>query len=185
MSQMIEYDVADFEDINATKGTYAKFYIVPMKDEAASAAEGRPIFKDVEFIEIMAAGNANNIIRRPAMDMDKQRYRRVYDMFKAGDADQIVGTRLSEVPWISRSQVEELTYRKIRTLENLAEISDTDCNVPGMYDLRKKARAWLQNAASAAPFTQMMAEIDALKSKIAALEAEKEAQAANAKPAKG
>lgn len=184
MSQMIEYDVADFEDHNSTKGTYAKFYIVPMKDERLSAEQGRPMFKDVEFIEIMAAGNANNIIRRPATDMDKGRYRRIYEMFKAGDAEQIVGTLLIEIPWISRSQVEELNYRKIRTVEALAEVSDTDCNVPGMFELRKKARAWMTKANEAAPFTSMLAEIDELKKMNQALLLRLEQVEENSKPKK-
>jgi hypothetical protein len=166
-----EYDVKDFEDPNCNKGVYARFFMYPKEDQAASAEAGRPIFKEIEAIEIVAAGNSNNIVRRPASDLDKQRFHAQYALFKSGDAHQLVGTPLTEVPWITRSQVEELLYRKIRTLEDLAGMSDAACNVPGMYDLKRKATAWLEKAEEAAPFTAMQAEMSALRAELAAMKA--------------
>lgn len=169
MRDTIEYDVSDM-DAN-DKGVYAKFYMFPMEDARASAEAGRPVFVDKEFVEILAAGNQNNIVRRPASEMDKVRFRRQYDLFKQGDSEQMVGTPLSEVPWVTRSQVEEFAYRKIRTLEDLANISDAQCTLPGMYDMRRNAEAWLKKASDAAPFTAMMEEIEALKAELAAMKA--------------
>ncbi len=177
MREAVDYDVKDFEDPNARKGVYARFYLVPKQNEAESAKEGRPVFEDKEYIELIAAGNSTNIIRRPVYESDKRQYREEYRMFKEGDNEQIVGTRLDEVPWITRSQVEELMYRKIRTLEALADVSDQDCNVPGMLDLRRKAQAWLQKANEAKPFTAMQAEMEEMRKTIAALQANAEAQA--------
>lgn len=179
MREMAEFDVADFDDPNVNRGVYARFYYVPKEDTVASAEAGRPIFKEVEYIEIIAAGNANNIIRKPAREDDRRRFHKQYAMFRQGDSDQMVGTPLTEVPWISRGQAEELMYHKIRTLENLAEANDNACaGVPGMYDLRRRAKAWLEKAAEAAPFTKMQEEMDEMRKKIASLEAEKAAQAA-------
>lgn len=171
MQQTADFDVADFENPDNNKGVYARFYFAPRQDAVQSAAAGRPIFVEREYVEIVAAGNQNNIIRRPASDQDKQRFHREYAKFKDGDTEQLVGTPLSEVPWLSRSQVEELNYRKIRTLENLAEINDSACNVPGMYDLRRKAKAWLDKANEAVPFTKMQAQIDALTKELEAVKA--------------
>lgn len=167
-----EFDVQDFENPDMDRGVYARFYYVPKKDEAASALEGRPVFKDVEYVEIVAAGNQNNIIRRPAREPDIRRFRRQYDLFKRGDEHQIVGTPLTEVPWLTRSQVEEMSYRRIRTLEELSVVGDDVCSaVPGMYDLKRKAAAWIQKASEAAPFTAMQAKIDELEARLAAAEA--------------
>jgi hypothetical protein len=171
MREAVDYDVKDFEDPNARKGVYARFYLVPKKNEALSAEKGMAVFEDKEYIELIAAGNSTNIIRRPVYEADKRMYRQEYALFKEGDAEQIVGTRLTEVPWITRSQVEELMYRKIRTLEGLADVADHDCNVPGMLDLRRKAQAWLEKAKEAAPFTAMQAEMDAMRKELAALKA--------------
>lgn len=183
MRESAEFDVKDFDDPNNNKGVYARFYWTSVQDHRASSEEGRPIFKDCEFVEIIAAGNANNIIRRPARDMDRDRFHREYAMFKAGDAEQMVGTPLAEVPWITRSQVEELVYRKIRTLEELANISDHACSVPGMLELRRKAQAWMKKAEEAKPFTAMQAELDALKAQLAAMKASQADEAKAKTPA--
>jgi hypothetical protein len=169
--EAVEYDVKDFDDPNSRKGVYARFYLVPKQNEALSAEKGMPVFEDKEYIELIAAGNSTNIIRRPVYEQDKRMYRGEYKLFKEGDAEQITGTRLDEVPWITRSQVEELLYRKIRTLEGLADVSDQDCNIPGMLDLRRKAQAWLTKAQEAAPFTAMQAELDAMRKELASLKA--------------
>lgn len=178
-----EFDVQDFENPEMEKGVYARFYTVPKPDEVKSAEEGRPVFKDVVYIEIIAAGNANNIIRKPAREMDFRRFHKQHQLFLRGDNEQIVGTPLTEVPWVTRSQVEEMAYRKIRTLEDLAEMSDAACSMPGMYELKRKAIAWLEKSKEAAPFTKMQAEMDAMRAELAALKAEKEA--APAKKAAG
>lgn len=171
MRDTYEFDVQDFDDPNENKGVYARFYMMAELNEAQSVEAGRPIYIDKEYVEILAAGNANNIVRRRASDMDKRRFRREYALFKQGDNEQITGTRLSEIPWITRSQVEELNYRKIRTIEELAEISDGACNAPGMYELKRKAQAWVQKADAAAPFTQLIAENEELKKRLETLEA--------------
>jgi acyl-CoA-binding protein len=169
MRDVAEFDVSDFENPNSEKGIYAKFYFFPVEDTRQSAEAGRPVFVDKEFVEIIAAGNQNNIVRRPVGRMDIDRFPRQYALFKQGDAEQMIGTPLTEVPWVTRAQVEEFAYRKIRTLENLAEMSDAQCNAPGMYDMKNKAKSWLQKANEAAPFTAMHAEMDALRAELAAL----------------
>lgn len=170
--EAVDFDVKDFEDrYNGDKSVYARFYIRPVQDEHASAAEGRPIFKDKEYVEIIAAGNSNNIVRRPVSDMDRQRFYAAYGKFKQGDQEQMIGTPLTEVPWITRSQCEELNYLKIRTLEQLGSLDDQACGkIPGLYDLKRKAGAALESAAGSAPIHKLQKENDELKAQIAALQ---------------
>lgn len=166
-----EFNVKDFENDQDTKGVYARFYTVPVQDQTASAEQGRVVFKDREYIEIVAAGNSNNIIRRPVSDMDRGRFRQAYAKFKEGDTEQLIGTPLTEVPWVSRSQCEELAYIKVRTLEQLAQVNDAACSsAPGMYELKRKAQAWLKKSEDAAPFTALAKENADLNDKIAVLE---------------
>jgi hypothetical protein len=167
-----EYDAnpQDFQD-NSMKGVHARFYWFPYKDEAASAEAGRPIFQDREFVELLAPGNSTNIVRRKVSDMDRRNFPQQYALFKQGDSEQMVGTPLAEWPMVTRSHVEELAYIKCRTVEQLAEINDAACNtMPGLYDLKKKAKLWLEKAASDAPFTAMAKENEELRARIAALE---------------
>jgi hypothetical protein len=104
--------------------------------------------------------------------MDKQRFRAAYAAFKAGDAEQIIGTPLTETPWITRSQAEELAYLRIRTLEQLANVGDDVCTrIPGLFKLKQRAQAALERAERTAPFLAMQAENEAMKNRLDTMEA--------------
>lgn len=181
MRETADFDPSDFENPDDLRGLHIRFYIVPKQDDAASAEAGRPIFVDKEYVEIIAAGNANNIIRRPVRDEDKRRFRSSYERFRAGDLEQLVGTPLTEISWLTRSQVEELMYHKVRTVEQLAEISDQFCtSAPGLYELKRKAKAYVESADGEAKFTGLYAELEALRKELAAMQAERD-QAPRAK----
>lgn len=158
-------NVEDFENrYAADRGVHAKFYLFPQQNEQKSASAGRPIFDDTEFVEIIAAGNSTNIIKRPAREQDRQRFARQYASFKAGNEDEVHGTPLHEVPWVTRSQVEELSYMRIRTLEQLAGLADSTCGQTiGLYELKRRAIAALESADSAAPITELTLENEELK----------------------
>lgn len=169
--EMFDGNIQDFDNRYAgDAGVHARFYNMPVKDEEASAQEGRPIYNDKVFIEIVAAGNANNIVKRKATQEDRNRFRRQFELFQQGSEDQLIGTPLSEVPWLTRSQVEELSYMKIRTLESLANLDDAMCaKVAGLYDLKKRASAHVAKAAGAAPLEALHLENETLKNQLAAL----------------
>lgn len=153
------------------QGVHARFYLFPVTNEAKSSEAGRPIYDEREFVEIVASGNANNIVRRKATQEDKMRFRRQYEMFSANsDSEQLTGTPLSEVTWLNRGQVEELLYFKIRTLEGLANMSDDSCSKHvGLYDLKRKAKTALEASEASAPVTKLAAENDQLRNDLAAL----------------
>lgn len=133
MREAAEFDVKDFDDVESAKGVYPKFYKRPKIDQAESDKQGRNVFKDVDYIEIVAVGNQNNIVDRPVTEMDKRRFAEQWSRYLS-NSDQVVGTPLTEVAWILRSQVEDLSYRRIRTLEQLAELADNVCtDIPGLY----------------------------------------------------
>lgn len=175
-----EFDASDFESREAgDKSVYVRFYVRPFKDEEASNEAGRPIYKDRDYVEIRAPGNQNNVIMRPVTDMDKQRFRQAYQAFKAGALEQDFGTPLTEVPWMTRSQVEELAYLKVRTLEQLVAVGDDVCTrIPGLFQLKQKAQVAIEKAEKSAPFIKMQAENDALKTELDELKKAVQDQAA-------
>jgi len=167
-----EYDAnpQDFQN-NRMTGVYAKFYMFPLKDEAASIEAGRPVFHDREFVELIAPGNSTNIIRRKVSDMDRNNFPKEYALFKAGNAEQLVGTPLKEWNGVTPAQVEELAYIKCRTVEHLAELTDQACvSMPGLHDLKRRAAAWIKAATDRAPFDALQKENDDLKARLSALE---------------
>jgi hypothetical protein len=173
-----------------TKGLYAEFYIEPMKDEAASVLAGRPIFKDVELIKVGILGDRNTVDVMFSNDYHRQRWPRQYQFFKHNMEDTGAGTPLKEVPWVSRSQVEEFKFLKIRTVEDLANIADNVCTQVGggMFALKKRAQAHIEEAAGGSGVAKLAAELEELKKQMAGMIAEKtsiENTKAAQPPAKG
>jgi len=185
MREVSDVNPDDFVNVADAKGVYARFYYRPELDQAATDTAGIPKYVDVAFVEIIAAGNSTNIVRRPVRPQDKARFREAYAKFREGDIEQLVGTPLTEIPWLTASVREELAYIKVRTLEQLADLSDQACSRgPGLYELKRKAGEWAQRAQDAAPFTALHAENEDLKSRLAALEARMAAPAVEAKTVK-
>jgi hypothetical protein len=155
----------------ADRGVQARFYSKPIEDAEKSAEAGRVVCKDVVFVQILAPGLTNNTVERKATDEDKQRFRRQYESFRENGESTMEGTPLESVTWISRAQVEELAYMKIRTVEVLSAISDDVCGrAPGLYDLKRKAQAHMEKADKAAPFTEMARKNEVLEGQVQALQ---------------
>lgn len=124
---------------------YIEFYMHYERDEDASVKEGRPIFRDCEFMRITVPGDRNNILERAVGDLDRRRFAARYTAWKqSGEQTHEVGTPLDQWPLVTRSQVEELRYFQIRTVEHLSNANDQACQrIPGLTQLRDKAQAWL------------------------------------------
>lgn len=178
-------DLEDFESNDPMRGLHVRFFMHPVQDMAASDEAGRPIFVDTQFIEILAAGNSTNIVVREVRETDKQKFRKVYEQFIAGDGDAISGTPLTEVSWITKSQCEEMRFMKIRTVEQLADLNDNVAlNNSGFVTLKQKAKMWLDKSAAAAPFTAMQAENEAMRAELAEMRELLNAKLSKEKPSK-
>jgi hypothetical protein len=166
-----EEDVRQFDSRGAMDNkVLARFFTKPEQDMMASAEAGRPIYKDQEYIEIIVPGDSKDVVIRPVSEMDKQRFHKIYELFQSGAQNQLVGTPLEEVTFIPRSQVEELKYFKIFTLEHLAEVRDDACTkLPGLHELKRKAKAFLDAAEGAAPLLKLEESLKAQDNEIEAL----------------
>lgn len=168
---MILDDTPDF-DAAADKNDNARprFYSKPMKNNFRSETEGRPVFEDKEFVEILVPGDRKTVVDTLVKDEHKRRWPREYAAFKAGQEIPTEGTPLEEWPQITRSQVEELRFGHIRTVEQLASLPDNALNstVPmGGYPLREKAQRWLEAQKGNAQ-TEVLAAESARKDEIIA-----------------
>jgi hypothetical protein len=184
---MFEADMSTTEDAFAghnaryrmDAGLAVKFYKHPVQDEAASEEAGRPIFKEKTYINIKVPGDKLNDIHRPAMDMDKQRFPDHYRKFNARIEQAVEGTPLSEWGGVTRSQIEEMKFFNINTVEQLAELADSNTQVMrGLITLKQKAAAYLEAAdtnAVTSALTTANSEIEALKAQMAELLAAKPA----------
>lgn len=160
----------------ADKNLLVKFFIKPRQDSFETEKQGRPIFKDVEYVDIKIPGNRNSGACRPATEADKKRFPDHYRAFKDRvTEDYIEGTPLNEWPLISRSMAQELAFFHVKTVEQLATMADGQAaKFMGLAGIRQKAKTWLEAAKKDKPLWEMdekikaqSAEIDDLKQALA------------------
>ncbi len=169
---------------NSPANLFVEFYEDALEIPFKSEQEGRPVYEQRVFVRIMVPGDATSIIETPATPQHKEEYRRQYERFEKGMKDVVDGTPLSMWPVVNKSQVKECEFFEIRSVEQLAELSDSTCKRMGMgyMELRSKAKAWLLAAKDSALVTRQAAENDRLQGEIEAL---KEQIAQMAQPKRG
>jgi len=150
-----------------------KFFNNPRINSAKTKEAGRPIFKEVPYVQIMQPGNKDSIVIRPATDMDKSRFAEHFRKFEAReDQEKVEGTLLEEWAGITRSQCEELKYLNIKTVEQLASVSDSNGQgIMGIGFLKEKANKYIDDSAGEATkealadlqtkYESLMAQMDA------------------------
>lgn len=141
---------------------HARFFTQPMLHRSESRDAGRPIYVEQEMIEIMVPGDKHSIVSRRVRDLDKVRFARQYEAFRAGKTDQQAGTPLSMLPFISAAKTEEYRFFHITTAEQLAGTADGSSaanSIMGFQGDKQKANAYLQMAAGNAPILKMQEEL--------------------------
>lgn len=141
---------------------YVRFYVDAVENQKKSKELGRPFFEDTEMVEILVPGDKDNTIVAPAKTY-LPRFAAKYQAWKANqNQDAVDGTLLKEWPGgPGASQVKNLEVYKIRTVEQLAGLSDGNLQAmgPGYLDLRKRAQAYLDTAKGAASTQKMQLEL--------------------------
>lgn len=146
----------------------------PVLNEQKTADEGRPIYEEKEYITIMVPGDRNNIVHRPIWadpmnnQADTRRFARQYADWKAGrQGENADGTPLAAWPMVTKSQVEELRFFGVQTVEQLASLSDGNAQrFSGIQKLKQQAGDFLAAAKDASHLTKMRAELDARDNQI-------------------
>jgi hypothetical protein len=131
-----------------------RFHVKAVPNEFETNAQGRPIFTDVEYVEIFVPGDNNTIIDQPVREDHKKRFPIQWAHFqnKHGKDTREVGTPLAEWPQVTASQVEELRAMKFYTVDSIANASDQNIQRIGMaagmspYAFREKAQQFLKVA---------------------------------------
>lgn len=145
----------------------AQFYMGTVQDEAESIKLGRPIFKDTPCVKIYIPGDQLVVIDQPVWDDPMQknshtsRFPTEWAAFKANAAQEVSGTPLEVVPWITKAQVLELQHFHVRTVEDLAGLADVHASkFMGIQKLKSQAHDFLERAKGAAPDIKLRAELE-------------------------
>lgn len=170
----------------ADANLYVEFYSKPVKQEFESEQAGRPIFKDVIYVKIFTPSDQLTVIDTIAREDHKTRFPMQWARFmnKHANDQQIVGTPVTEWPFLTASAAEELKGLKFYTVEMLANANDQQLQRIGMvagisgYTLRDKAKAFLNIAQDSAEESKREEELAKLREENARIKAETEAKLA-------
>ena len=141
-------------------------------NDGKTAAAGRPVYDEIETVRIAVPGRMDYVVR-PAWEQDRQRFAQQYAAFKQGLSAATSGTPLAMWPPIKKSQVAELSVAGVRTVEQLAAMSDIDAmKFMGNHELRAMAKDFLEAAKGAAPMVAMRHELQSRDAEINNLKAQ-------------
>lgn len=158
-----------------------------IKNEKASAEQGRPIYDDMEIVEIRFPGS-RSVSVFPATAFSHwsndvttgeqtrvtyaERFARQYRQFKEHAAQTKSGTPLTHAAFLTEARRAELRALNIYTVEALAHVDGQELKNLGTNgrDLKNKAQEYLAEAKTNAPNTALIAELEALRARNAILE---------------
>lgn len=146
-----------------------QFSLFPVINQEKSAAEGRPIFDEKEYVTIMVPGE-RDVVHRKAWERDFQRFPLQYAAFKnKRNQDAESGTPLKLLTWLTAAQVKELEFFNCYSVEQLANLTDSAASkFMGIQALKQRAKDFLVASKEAAPLTTIRAEIDKKDQELAA-----------------
>lgn len=166
---------------------FVTFFKEAIQDDDATKKEGRPMFKDVDFIKINYAGNSGTVNIRPVIfedseraPSDPRRFPQQWAQYQNQETQTQAGTPLHEWAYLSKSQVMMLKAAHIQTVEALAGMADS--TIPrlgiGGRDLVEQAKAYLALAKDSSAMTALVAKMQEKDDLIKTLEARLDALAA-------
>lgn len=154
------------------KALIVRFYLAPVLLGAKSEEAGKPMYEDREHIEITIKGQDKQIVVREVTRADRERFPIGYARFKAQRQEAAVGTPIEMMPGVGPSFALHLRSIHIRTVEDLAQISDESAlqNIGmGARELVTKARAWIANQSpQLAQLEEKLSEATAQTKRVAA-----------------
>jgi len=169
------------------KGVVAVFRNDIIKNHGKSVEAGRPIFDDVEVVELRYAGS-KNVGVFPAMEFSHwdedemnggqraytyaERFPRQYQQFKAHQQQTKAGTPLDYLPFLTEARRAELRALNIYTAEALTVVDGPELKNlgPGGREMKNQAIAFLESSNDASRVTKLEAELLEMRARNQVLE---------------
>jgi hypothetical protein len=161
-----------------------RFFKDGVLDELRTKVEGRPIYRDVDKVEIKIAGDRLNVFVAPANDVSSvagqygkhltyaELHYKQYEAFKREEEYSVAGTPLSELVFLTEGNRKELRGINVHTAEALAGLEGSALKMLGAGGriLKNKATEFLALAADTAVYSKLNDENAELKARLDALE---------------
>lgn len=150
-----------------------RFYHEAVKNNVKSAAEGRPMFDEILFVEIIVPGDRYSRVNRKAKDEDFERFPAAWARFQRGQTMANDGTPIDQWPVLGVRDIAEMKAMNIFTVEQVAGLSDAIVGkYTGLSSYRTQAQAYLKSATDTALAQKQALELEASEKRIADLEAQ-------------
>lgn len=147
-----------------------KFFTAAVKSDPETKAQGRPVFQDRTFIHIKTPGDQYCVINTIATKDHFERFPLDYQRFLEGQANEVVGTPLTELKGITPAKIKELHALDIKTIEVLAELGDEMTRrYAGFPTLKSMAQDYLKRVNDAGYTLKQQAELAKRDDEIAEL----------------
>jgi hypothetical protein len=181
------------------RGVIATWRNDVVKNPKKSAEAGRPIFDDVELVEMRHPGSKDTSVH-PAWEGSHwgedpltgeyrritfaERFAKQYQQFKAHHQQTKSGTPLDYLPFLTAAKVAELRALNIYTAEALSLIDGSDLKNlgPGGREMKNQAVAFLESSSDMAKVTKLEAELEAVRARNQVLEDDLKSQPAYKEP---
>ena len=155
--------------------TIPRFHMEPVEDPIASAAAGRPIYREEARVQFIQPGSPNSPVERLSQE-HIDRWPEEYARFQKGQEFAAEGTPIEQWPFLKRNHVMELKSLGIHTVEQCAGLSDIAVQRIGMggASIRTNAKAYLDDADAMKIVSESLANAERAESKVANLTAQVE-----------
>ncbi|OAG78044.1 hypothetical protein Amal_00660 [Acetobacter malorum] len=155
-----------------------------VEDVEASRREKKQVMKTIELCEMRIAGEKNYVPTVPADSIWKtenglkityaERFSEQYQQFKVGDSQSGTGTPLQQLrPFgISDAQISLCRALRVYSIEAVQSMEGASLKALGVHanELKRMANAWMAEQMRGG---SVLSEVEELRRKVAALEAEK------------
>lgn len=164
------FDFSHFEDqfarraVERRENLILRFFKQAVPNAVKSQEAGREICDQVDYVSIIVPGSKDEVIEKVG-ESQKKRFAAQYEHWLKTQEQPPEGQPLDRVPWLNVAQIRELQYLNIKTLEQLAGLSDTAIQHIGMggRDLRSKAQAYIEAGKGTAELSRLVARISELE----------------------
>lgn len=172
-------DWANVARIDSKDGCIPEFYMRAVQHSAKTREAGRPIFEQKPYVRILIPGQRNSLVDRPVRAEDQTRWPDAWRRFEERQEQVVDGMPIEHWPFLTVAQVAELRALNIRTVEQIAALSDAGLDNIGVgaRELQKRARQFLQPPTDTErelrhENERLRGEVDALKARFDALSAQ-------------
>lgn len=148
------------------------FYKHPVFNQSRSENEGRPCYDDRDFIHIQHPGETQQIMERPATQVDARRFPQQWAAYQQSMPQKIEGTLIDLLFPGKPSISEGLKASGVHTVEQLANISADGMNNLGMaaQEYVNMAKRFIDSAKDGKEFHAMKRALDESHSQIRVLQ---------------